>query len=353
MTTKISWCDETINPVVGCSKISAGCQNCYAENMAARLASMGMGQYQSVTSFRRWNGLTAFVPSELEKPRKWGKPRSIFISSMGDLFHESVAYGWIDEIMRMVWENKQHTFILLTKRPDRMQEYFTGLAKPGTHTVTAKRLLDRMNYAQYDHGWHMRYLKGGSLPNLVLGISVEHQEAADDRIPVLLGTPAAQRFISLEPMVGPVSLRWVCAWPENAPTTAQSPTGSTDELDGLRRLDGVILGGESGNKARPLNPEWVRIIRDQCGAAGVPFMFKQWGEWRQAIEVWEPRPFGIFPDGRYYQAGLLMGPINAESVAIAKSHAGQSYERIHRVGKSAGNSLDGRTHSELAWSVRK
>lgn len=276
MATKISWCDETINPVVGCSKISAGCNNCYAENMARRLAAMGNPYYQSVvlsgkgcSSFKGWNGTTIFVESQLEKPYKWRKPRTVFVSSMGDLFHESVWRGWIDDVMRMVANNSQHTFIFLTKRPERMKQYFDLCDRELVEQLTA--------FYQLSHGTDPYNLAANwPLPNLVLGVSVEDQKTADDRIPVLLQIPAAKRFISIEPMLGPVSLRWLCAWPENAPTTAQSPNGRTNEFDGLRRLDGVILGGESGVKGRRLDPLWVVKVRDQCAAADVPFMFKQW-----------------------------------------------------------------------------
>ena len=170
MTTKISWCDETINPVVGCSKISAGCQNCYAENMARRLSGMGMGQYQSVTSFGRWNGLTAFVESELWKPYRWKRPRSVFVSSMGDLFHESVNIKWQLAVLDMIRGCPQHTFILFTKRPEYMRMVVTARMKQDTEIM----------------------------PNMVCGVSVEDQETANERIPELLATPAAKRFISLE-----------------------------------------------------------------------------------------------------------------------------------------------------------
>ncbi len=258
MATKISWCDETINPIIGCSKESGGCRNCYAENMAVRLAAMGTEGYPHVISFGRWNGLSALVPSALGKPYGWKRPRSIFVGSMGDVFLKNVPFEWIDEIMRMVWENKQHTFILLTKRPDRMQEYFAGLATPGTHTATAKRLLDRLNYGQCDHGWHMKYLRGGALPNLVLGVSAEHQAAFNDRVPVLINTPAAKRFVSMEPMIEQIELTAI---------DMENPIG-------------VIVGGESARDPRQIMTSWVRTVRDQCAAVNAPFMFKQWHKWQ-------------------------------------------------------------------------
>lgn len=298
MATKISWCDETINPVVGCSKISEGCQNCYAENMAARLASMGLGQYQSVTSFRRWNGLTAFVESELQKPLKWKKPRSIFVGSMGDLFHKSVPFEWVDAVMVMIGKARQHTFIILTKRPERMKAYFADRVASG--------FTPREGYTT------------NPLPNLVLGVSVEDQQAADDRMPYLLATPAAKRFISLEPMIGPVNIRehlmagkqpGLCGNCGKGHGFTRCPnyggiagTNSDTGCQKFKRvnfaINGVILGGESGNKARSLAPAWVRTIRDQCAAAGVPFMFKQWGNnvLQENGRPWEYNFANGFPD---------------------------------------------------------
>lgn len=304
MSTKISWCDETINPVVGCSKASEGCASCYAETMAARLASMGKGQYQSVTSFRRWNGLTAFVESELLKPNNWKAPRSIFISSMGDLFHESVPFEWIDQVMSMAAMLSKHTFILLTKRPTRMKEYFMrwqlGNAGPLHLAATDGQSI----------GWKW------PLANVVLGVSVEDQHAADERIPLLLQTPATKRFISLEPMIGPVDLERV-EWPEKGGHKVDVLRGgywsdsrwgfvNHSDLQDSGLINGVILGGESGNRARCLDLDWVKTIRDQCAGAEVPFMFKQG--------------------------------------SAANRCTNESHKRFPL--------LEGCTHSELAWSVR-
>jgi len=278
MGTGISWCDETINPIIGCSKASPGCTNCYAEGMARRLAAMGTEGYDNVVTNGKWSGGVSFIPFALKKAYGWMKPRSIFVGSMGDLFHESVPFEWIDQIMRLAWVKKDHTFIMLTKRAARMQEYFHGLRQPGNQTDTAKRLLKNPNYAQDSHGWHMVYLKGHALPNLVIGVSVENQKTAGERIPLLLATPAAKRFISLEPMLGPVTLpgcpecKGVGGYLGDSMGFCGCPI-----CDGspFIPLDGVILGGESGTKARRLSPQWVRSVRDQCDAAEVPFMFKQ------------------------------------------------------------------------------
>ena len=268
MATKISWCDETINPIVGCSKISAGCNNCYAENMARRLAAMGNPYYQGVvlsgegcSSFKGWNGTTIFVESQLEKPYKWHKSRTVFVSSMGDLFHESVWRCWIDDVMRMVANNSQHTFIFLTKRPERMKKYFDLCDRELVEQLTA--------FYQLSHGTDPHNLAANwPLPNLVLGVTVENQQTANDRIPILLQIPAAKRFISMEPMLEEIDLdRGGFSFLRNL----KSPQGKK-----YPALDGVILGGESGNKGRRLEPLWVMKVRDQCAGAGVPFMFKQW-----------------------------------------------------------------------------
>lgn len=258
MATKINWCDETINPIVGCTKISDGCRDCYAEPMARRLAAMGRAGYGDVINDGKWNGETAFIPSALEHPGHWRKPRSIFVGSMGDLFHESVRMEWIEQIIGMVAGLPHHTFIFLTKRPDRMKECLDKL----DHGFFSALYQLQAGTAVDAHNW--------PLPNLALGVSAENQKTADERIRVLLQTPAIKRFVSIEPMLGQIDLvrgGW---------SFLHKLTPPPGNKGGWKRgLDGVILGGESGNKARYLTPQWVRIIRDQCQEAGVPFMFKQ------------------------------------------------------------------------------
>ncbi len=308
MGTKISWTDETINPVVGCSKTSAGCQNCYAEKMAQRITTMGTfaaDDYRQVVSKDGWLGSSVFRPSELDKPCRWKKPRTIFVSSMGDLFHDSVPFEWVDQVLHTAKYNPAHTFIFLTKRPNRMLEYFTGMSQPGAGTPTARRLLSHPNYSSNWHGLHMIYLKGGALSNLVIGVSVEDQATANERIPVLLKTPVAKRFISLEPMIGSVDLVRSGAIDE-----CHANHGDIGESWSESNIHGVILGGESGPKARPLDPAWVRLVRDQCADACVPFMFKQFSSCKDMVL------------GKWY-------------------------------GKDGFPELDGRTHTELAWGVRK
>lgn len=260
--SKIEWTNETWNPIIGCTKISPGCDNCYAEIMAFRLMHMPYtSYYQNVLKdngeshphkFRnlpKWNGKTHFVKSQLEKPLKWKKPRMVFVCSMGDLFHESVPFIEIDSIFSIMSDNDQHTYQILTKRPDRMREFF---------------------YWKSD--WYGK--KWQPKDNIWFGVTAENQEQANIRIPVLLKIPAAVRFVSIEPMLSPIDIsNYLKVINESGWHDFGGP------FSGRNKLDWVICGGESGHKARPMHPDWVRSLRDQCKAAEVPFFFKQWGEW--------------------------------------------------------------------------
>ena len=229
MTSKIEWTNETWNPVTGCSKVSEGCKHCYAEREWARLSANPKTVYHG----RKFTDVM-FHPERLDQPLRWKKPRMIFVNSMSDLGHESIPLDFTDRVFGYMNMCRRHTFQILTKRPKRLRE-------------VVLHALDEEGLSVF--------------PNVWLGVSVEDQETADERIPLLLETPAAVRFVSYEPALGPVDLsRWVIH----------------------PRLDWVIAGGESGPKARPSHPDWFRTVRDQCQAAGVPFFFKQWGEWLPA-----------------------------------------------------------------------
>lgn len=242
MATRIQWTNETWNPIVGCSKVSEGCKNCYAERMAKRLKAMSQPQYQDVVDENGWTGEAEMVSIEmLEKPFTWKKPRMVFVCSMSDLFHESVYFGDLHWIMGAIEENPQHTFQILTKRAERMAEYFS------THPVP-------------DNVW--------------LGVTTENQARADERIPHLLRINAKVRFVSVEPILGPVDLQPFLQYPPLHDNYKMS-----FDWQEWRGLDWVICGGESGPGARPMHPDWARSLRDQCQAANVPFFFKQWGEW--------------------------------------------------------------------------
>jgi protein gp37 len=239
--SKIEWCDSTWNPVTGCTKVSEGCRNCYALTFAERWRGTA-GHYFE-------NGFDITLrPDKLDQPLKWRRPRRIFVNSMSDLFHKDVPDDFIEKVFRVMCDANQHTYQVLTKRPERMLDWMQR------------------------YGWNLSHT-----PHIWFGVSVENQQAANDRIPLLLHTPAAVRFLSCEPLLGSVDLMNYLSYP--MPMTDE--WGAQVGADQIRTIDWVIVGGESGHKARPMHPEWVRSLRDQCQEAGVPFFFKQWGEWSE------------------------------------------------------------------------
>ena len=264
--SKIEWTEATWNPVVGCAKVSEGCRNCYAMRVAHRLAGMGQERYKNLTVLRQsgveWNGTVRTVPQALEIPLRWKRPRMIFVNSMSDLFHPDIPYEYIDQVFAVMALCRRHTLQVLTKQPEMMLKYMervkalgdeweTSLSMPTKTKVTGIKL---------------------PLPNVWLGVSVEDQKTADERIPILLKVPAAVRWLSMEPLLGPVDITSI----------RRTTAGYMRPLDGrFNRIDWVVVGGESGPKARPMHPDWVRSLRDQCAAAGVPFFFKQWGDVRE------------------------------------------------------------------------
>jgi len=237
--TKIQWATKVWNPVTGCTPISTGCQNCYAKRMANRLR--GRYGYPEDEPFR-----VTIHPEKLDEPLKWRKPQRIFVNSMSDLFHHYVPDNFICDIFARMKFAKQHTFLILTKRPEIMRDFFKA--------------------------WDS---KNWPLPNVWLGVTAENQEMADLRIPILLQIPAAIRFVSIEPMLGPIDLSQWFPWD----SFRKSLPGWKRNPDYKQGLHWIICGGESGPKVRPMHPDWVRSIRDQCQTADVPFFFKSWGEW--------------------------------------------------------------------------
>jgi len=271
--TTIEWTDASWNPVTGCKEISPGCANCYAARLAAtRLKNhpdyKGLAINQNLSgqdllhqSTQRWTGEVRLHPDRLEEPLHWRKPRKIFVCDMSDLFHEDVPKLFICKIFDVIARCPQHTFQILTKRPKDMLAFFNAA------------LLDIGDAVKSHPQLTPQQLRVGigttcnwPLPNVWLGTSVEHQHFADERIPFLLQTPAAVRFLSCEPLLGPVNL-------------LRAGLGPKMPNDAAGWLHWVICGGESGPGARPMHPDWARSLRDQCQAAGVPFFFKQWGEW--------------------------------------------------------------------------
>lgn len=293
-TSSIEWTDATWNPVVGCRRVSPGCEHCYAETMAGRLARMGQRRYLDVVKLDekgqprgRWNGTFREVPEALAAPLSWRKPRRIFVNSMSDLFGEGVSDEWIDRILAVIALTPRHTYQVLTKRPERMARYF---AAPG--------LYDRLLRSADEFRIIRPELTGIGISNpatlpmrwLWLGTSVENQEAADERIPHLLRVPAAVRFLSVEPLLGPVDLTyWLrsearcvrCERDVGANGIKHDEThfdcGGEIEYPPDYPIDWVIVGGESGHGARPCDLAWIRSIVGQCRAAAVPVFLKQLG----------------------------------------------------------------------------
>jgi protein gp37 len=258
--------------------VSAACENCYAESIERRFSQKWYGE-----DWKPWTKANAahsvrLHPERLEIPLRWREPRRLFVCSMGDLFHERVPEDFIVKVFAVMAKARKHTFQVLTKRAERMEMFVSTMS---THVRAEAKARGMRVRSQMQ--WIAADLWEWPLPNVWLGVSVENQRAADERIPHLLATPAAKRFISIEPMLGPVDIqRWLD--PKGAP-------GYCFDIDNewwhdpgscsycRPTLDWVIVGGESGPKARPMHPAWPRSIRDQCQAAGVPFFFKNWGEW--------------------------------------------------------------------------
>lgn len=276
--TGIEWTDATWNPIRGCSRVSEGCRHCYAEIVAARFSGAGQ-PYEGLArrlakpsggSEARWTGKIAVAESAMDQPLRWRRPRRIFVNSMSDLFHEAVSDEVIDRVFRVMSMARHHTFQVLTKRPERMRRYLTSGTVEGRISYQGRAI------------W--------PLPNVWLGVSVEDQRTADERIPILLDTPAAVRWISAEPLIGPVDVRrWM--WPVHPrwPAPYRSPaeaiaagaevTYHRQKLVGAwcRFLDWVVVGGESGPGARVWSgfTDACRSLRDQCRDAGVAFFMKQ------------------------------------------------------------------------------
>jgi protein gp37 len=253
--TTIAWTDETINPIVGCSRISAGCEKCYAETAAKTARLQQFPQYQKVA---KWNGTVEFVEKQLEKPYEWKKSKKIFICSMADIFHENVPFNWVEEIFYMIENCPQHTFQILTKRPERMIEFFDWyIARNSDHSV-------ELQWTMPDNIW--------------LGVSCENQAMADKRIPLLMEIPAKVRFLSCEPLLEPINLSKFLPieWSEIAEDWIESWPGigsySRDAYP-----DWIIVGGESGAGSRPCHIDWIRDIASQCQSAKVPVFIKQLG----------------------------------------------------------------------------
>ncbi len=245
MASAIEWTQETWNPVTGCTKVSPGCRHCYAERFSERFRGVPGHPYEPGFDL-------TLRPERLSKPLGWKKPRRVFVNSMSDLFHEDVPDEFIDRVFVVMSLAQRHTFQVLTKRAERMREYCSSPETLGRIVADTAEVLDGIDNAVVAISHHEDGFQGIRWPHVWLGVSVEDQKRADERIPLLLETPAAVRFVSAEPLLGPV-----------------------DFGEALDQIDWVIVGGESGPGARPMDPEWARFIREQCHASRIPFFMKQ------------------------------------------------------------------------------
>lgn len=354
--SSIEWTDATLNVVTGCADVSPGCRNCYARTFAER--------WRGIEGHYFENGFDLQLrPERLKLPLSWRRPRKVFVNSMSDLFHDGVPDSLIVDLFAVMALTPQHTYQVLTKRHARMRSllrqpgFWTRVGRQARHigfndSNAADRFTDGRDI--YDASVWERL---DFLPNVWLGCSVEDQKWADIRVPALVETPAAVRFLSCEPLLGPVDLTpwmpdghasWRCqdcrrfyAGPlqRNCPDCG-SEGFWTGSHSGNGRPNGqplgwVIVGGESGRGARPMSPDWARSLRDQCAAAQVPYLFKQWGEYQ---------PTGYMAIGARDKGCVFVGePLD---------DLGHRWE-MQRVGKGkAGRELDGRTHDEYPAVAR-
>lgn len=371
--TGIEWTDATWNPLAGCSIVSPGCTNCYAMKMADRFEGMieahkaahggdpgPMAHYEGTTTRGPYNNkppvwtgkLTRAPEGILHAPLRWKRPRMVFVNSMSDLFHEDVPDEWIDEIFAIMALCPQHIFQILTKRPNRMMKYMQAWRENRCHIVYSHHACEIYNKREKDYGdirdYEQLCFRGPAydpLPNVWLGVSVEDHRRASERIRLLLDTPAAIRFLSMEPLVHPVDLNKLhntaIKDTGNMPMVLETCLYTVKDRPAIlpahdtAKIDWVILGGESGPDARPMHPEWVRLVRDQCETAGVPFFFKQWGTWY---------PCGGWPCAGEKTAMNIEGKIQK----FRDSFPPEGWLALEKTGKKkAGNMIDGRTWQQM------
>lgn len=335
--TPIEWTDATWNPITGCSVVSPGCKNCYA----MRLAGTRLQHHPSREGLTRpskagpvWTGEVRLNREWTLDPIRWRRPRRIFVNAHGDTFHEKVPDPWIDALFFVMSQAPQHTFQILTKRADRMRRYCQLLANE-TDRDTSMRMAIAANHlgrvsTKHDFLW--------PLPNVWLGVSAEDQERANERIPELLETPAAVRWVSAEPLLGPIDLYHAGAIIHHIGGHVRGSDEIVDDWD-EPKIEWVVVGGESGPGARPMHPNWARSIREQCSEAGIPFHFKQWGNWKP---LKADRPVGDQEaDGTWPTDSGDFIRMDAQG---RRTGDGWPMQRVDK--KHAGRTLDGRLHDE-------
>lgn len=333
--SSIEWTDRTWNPITGCSEVSPGCANCYAARFSAtRLKNhpdyAGLAIVDEKTKKPRFSGELRFHADRIEEPLHWRKPSRVFVNSMSDLFNEKVERRQIAQIFGVMALTQRHTYQVLTKRPQNLN----WLRNLDSHRAVAEafQVTGAWPTCDMEHEW--------PLSNVWLGVSVESQHFADERIPLLLEAPAAVRFLSAEPLLGPINLQFM--FNQRSGLALNSLTGersfSVPPVDMyLHSIDWVICGGESGPNARPMHPEWARSLRDQCLSAAVPFFFKQWGSWLPIVR------HGFRPKQR---AGALH-----ELRMHRETECGEVDELVYHAYPSDANDDNGR-YWEMTWAPK-
>ncbi|WOJ89684.1 phage Gp37/Gp68 family protein [Methylocapsa polymorpha] len=297
---EMEWADATWDPLAGCTRKSAACRHCYAEALTAASSQSGLwghGFAEIGPKGPAWTGQIALLEDRLALPLGWENPRRIFVNALSDLFHESLPVETIDRIFAVMALAPRHTFLVLTKRPKTMQPYLADPAAPGRIAGAMEAIAAKDGTPHKIDAW--------PLPNVWLGVTAENQKEADRRIPLLLETPAAVRWIAAEPLLESLDLK-IGTWLRDA------PDGSAGA-----KLDWIVAGGETGPEAQPCHPDWARSLRDQCAKSGAAFFWRQWGEHIPAAGVeadsaqatdkmsWErigARPASRFLDGLLHEA---------------------------------------------------
>jgi protein gp37 len=359
--TSIEWADKTWSPIIGCDRVSPGCDSCYAISTARiregnphpRIAAAFAGTTQRTEAGVDWSGRINLLADRLTEPLRWKTSRKVFVNSLSDLFHKNVPDDFIAKVFAIMALTPQHSYQLLTKRHARMRSVLNDHCTCGNGHVPGVHFRSAMAWAVSkanperipgvpDDAEQRVYNAPWPLPNLHLGVSVENQHWANIRIPALLDTPAAVRWISAEPLLGPIRLSasWIPIPADYRPVELADILG----IGQPERLNWVVAGGESGPKARPAHPDWFRSLRDECAAADVPFLFKQHGNWISRDDLDADARASAWNEKRVLYVHPADGRTQTHGQWGINDHL-EGWACVQRVGKkNAGRVLDGRTH---------
>jgi protein gp37 len=407
MATNIEWAQETWNPFRGCLKVSEGCKNCYAITTAHQLntrfknagneaARKVAAKYEGLTKVltngeKNWTGEVQVDYDTMMQPFKWKKGKRIFVNSMSDVFYEKISVADIAILFAVMFLTPQHTYMILTKRPERMNEVLNSSEFPAKVCVAVdmirtfrsinhvtlcddfgenevKSIKDVMSEIKTAHSLRIDKTPIETFPfkNIWLGVSVENQATADERIPLLLSTPAHIRFLSMEPLLGEVDLSRVGDFEPKGLSTMKfnclnakwnqikEGLGEWEEKYAKikNKIDWVIVGGESGSKARPMNPLWVEHIQKCCEGASVPFFFKQWGEWSPNLPADNMKKLVDWAElakrPNTQLRHCFLGRSNKIVVPDVKVRYDELLYRMYKIGKHlAGRLLNGKEYNEF------